>query len=222
VAASLDAKALLVLRYKVDLLDGAVAAAQALDHSLAGVIVNAVPPSQLAKARGSLAQSLESEGVRVLGIVPQDRVLLGVTVREMAQRLRAKVACAEESLDELVERLMIGAMSVEGALVYFRKHPNKAVVTGGDRPDVQLAALATPTRCLVLTGGFEVDPRVLARARTTGVPVLVTERDTLAAVEAVHDLFNNSRFHQKAKLDRLESLVADHVDAKGLRQVLEG
>ncbi len=220
VARLLDARVLLVLRYRGDLLDGAIVAARELGASLAGVVINAVPPSQMAKARESLRPALQSAGVRVLGIVPQDRVLLGVTVRELAERLAAEIICCSERADDLVERLMIGAMSVDGALVYFRKHANKAVITGGDRPDVQLAALTTPTRCLILTGGFPVDPLVLARAREAGVPIVITEEDTLGAIEAIHDAFGNSRFHQRAKLDRLEALLADYVDADGLRAQL--
>ncbi len=221
VASLLDARVLLVLRYRADLLDGVIMAAREFGDSLAGVIVNAVPPSQLANARDSLRPALQSAGVRVLGVVPQDRVLLGVTVRELAERLAAEIICCGERVDELVERLMIGAMSVDGALIYFRKHANKAVITGGDRPDVQLAALTTPTRCLILTGGFPVDPLVLARAREVGVPIMSTEEDTLGAIEAIHDAFGNSRFHQRAKVGRLETLLADHVDADGLRAQLE-
>ena len=37
--------------------------------------------------------------------------------------------------------MLVGAMSVESALSYFRRKPNKAVITGGDRADIQLAAL---------------------------------------------------------------------------------
>lgn len=221
VATALEGGALLVLRYRAEMLDLAEAAARTFGDRLIGVVINAVTPSQMARARESVAPALEAEGVRVLGVVPQDRVLLAVTVREMAKRLKARIICGEEGLDELVERLMIGAMSVDGASVYFRKHPNKAVITGGDRPDVQLAALATPTRCLVLTGGFAVDPRVVARAKVTGVPVLVTERDTLSAVEAANELFHSSRFAQKAKLARLESLVSDNVDSAAVRALLE-
>ena len=221
VARLLSARVLLVLRYRVDLLDGVVMAARDFGADLAGVVINAVPPSQLAKARDSLRPALARSGVRVLGIVPQDRVLLGVSVRDLAERLGGEVICCSDRLDELVERLMIGAMSVDGALVYFRKHANKAVITGGDRPDVQMAALETPTRCLILTGGFPVDPLVLVKARDTGVPIVVTEQDTLGAIEDIHDAFGASRFHQRAKIGRLEALLADYVDAAGLRVQLE-
>lgn len=49
----------------------------------------------------------------------------------------------------MVEHLMIGAMDVDSALTYFRRKPNKAVITGGDRPDIQLAALETSTKCTI-------------------------------------------------------------------------
>jgi BioD-like phosphotransacetylase family protein len=40
---------------------------------------------------------------------------------------------------------MVGAMSAENALSYFRRKAHKVVITGGDRPDIQLAALETST-----------------------------------------------------------------------------
>ena len=49
---------------------------------------------------------------------------------------------------------MLGAMGAELALKFFRTKPDKIVITGGDRADIQLAALETDTKCLVLTGNL--------------------------------------------------------------------
>ena len=59
-------------------------------------------------------------------------------------------------------------------MTYFRRKPNKAVITGGDRADIQLAALETSTRCLILTGNLYPSPAVLNRAEELCVPVLLT------------------------------------------------
>jgi len=45
---------------------------------------------------------------------------------------------------------MVGAMGQEQALNFLEVKANKAVITGGDRADVQLAALETSTKCLIL------------------------------------------------------------------------
>jgi len=80
-----------------------------------------------------------------------------------------KVVCGEAALDEFVERFSVGAMDTGAALGYFQRLPNKAVITGGNRADIQLAALETSTRCLVLTGDQMPNQIIIARAREAGV-----------------------------------------------------
>ena len=76
-----------------------------------------------------------------------------------------------EERQELIENFSIGAMNVEQALTYFRRIPRKAVITGGDRADIQLAALETDTVALVLTGNLFPAPVV----QTAGCPPARTD-----------------------------------------------
>jgi predicted transcriptional regulator len=55
-------------------------------------------------------------------------------------------------------------MNADKAIEYFKKSKNKAVIVGGDRPDIILAALETPTACVVLTGGLYPNDILLAKA----------------------------------------------------------
>jgi BioD-like phosphotransacetylase family protein len=73
-------------------------------------------------------------------------------------------------------------MNVEGALKYFRSQANKAVVTGGDRADIQLAALETPTKVIILTGGMYPDSPVVSAAQGKNVPIMVVADDTMTVV----------------------------------------
>jgi BioD-like phosphotransacetylase family protein len=116
--------------------------------------------------------------------------------------------------------MLVGAMSVESALTYFRRKPNKAVITGGDRADIQLAALETSTRSLVLTGNLYPNPVVLNRAEELGVPVLLTSLDTLSAVEIIERYFDRSRFQQPQKIERFTALLNEHFDFAGLYEAL--
>jgi BioD-like phosphotransacetylase family protein len=116
--------------------------------------------------------------------------------------------------------MMVGAMSVDSALTYFRRKPNKAVITGGDRPDIQLAALETSTRCLILTGNLRPSPLILGRAEEAGVPIILTRYDTMRAVETIETFFGKTRFHQEKKVDSFESLLIEHMDIEGLYTAL--
>jgi hypothetical protein len=123
-------------------------------------------------------------------------------------------------VDELVEHLMVGAMSVESALSYFRRKPNKAVITGGDRPDIQLAALETSTKCVILTGNLHPSPIILGRAEEVGVPMVLVRQDTLTAVEVIERFFGKTRFHLEKKVRRFDEMLADRFDYERLYTVL--
>jgi BioD-like phosphotransacetylase family protein len=115
-------------------------------------------------------------------------------------------------LDDLVERFSIGAMNFEGALRYFRKIRSKAVITGGDRPDIQLAALETDTRCLILTGNLYPNETIIAKAEERNVPIMVVQRDTYSVVEQVEDIMSRLRIRDERKINRAIQLVDEEFD----------
>jgi BioD-like phosphotransacetylase family protein len=97
-------------------------------------------------------------------------------------------------------------------LTYFRRKPNKAVITGGDRPDIQLAALETSTKCLILTGNLHPSPIILGRAEEVGVPMILAKQDTLTTVEIIEQFFGKTRFHQEKKIQRFERMLDERFD----------
>jgi BioD-like phosphotransacetylase family protein len=212
VAECLDARVLLVCRFDGLLAaDRALAVRAVLGDRLMGVIFNAVAEPDAATAE-VMVPSLESRGLPVLGMIRDERALLALSVGELARRLSGRLVAGEEASDNLIEHLVIGAMSAETALTYFRQRANKAVVTGGDRTDLQLAALETPTTCLVLTGGLYPSPRVVERARDREVPIVLVDDDTLATVREIERLFTEARFRQPRKVERLLPLLEEQVD----------
>ena len=96
--------------------------------------------------------------------------------------LGGDIICCEDRKEEAVENFMVGAMNVEGALKYFRAQANKAVITGGDRSDIQLAALETPTKVIILTGGMYPDSSIISAAQGKNVPIMVVADDTMTVV----------------------------------------
>jgi len=178
-----------------------------------GVVINRVPRYRMRFVEETVRPYLQKRGIKVYGVLPEERLLQAVSVREIAARLDGEVLCASEAVDELVENLMVGAMGVDSALSYFRRLPNKAVITGGDRPDVQLAAMETSTRCIVLTGNLRPNPIILSRAEEIGVPMILVKPDTLTTVEAISGFFGRTRFHQAKKVERFRELLGERFDA---------
>ena len=175
---------------------------------LLGIVVNKVPGSRLEP----LAEQLSSQagGVDILGVLPEDRLLFGLTVGEVAEHVQGEILNHAEKSGEVVESFMLGAMIVDPGPDYFNRKANKAVVVRAERPDMQLAALETPTRCLVLSGGVSpIDP-VLRSAEDKGIPLILTKSDTASVVNSVELALDNLRFNQENKLPRLIEIMERH------------
>jgi BioD-like phosphotransacetylase family protein len=217
----LDAKVLLV--GKCESLfdaDSILAAQRALEDRLIGVILNLVPPREQDRIWDDVVPCLESHGATVLGLLPRDPILHSVSVKELAEATAGELLCGESAAHELVENFVVGAMGVDRALRYFRRTPRKCVITGGDRSDIQLAALETPTRCLILTGEQRPRHTVLARAQELGVPVVLVSGDTLSTVETIERLLGRLRVREPRKIEHAVEQFEAHLDLAKLDAAL--
>lgn len=209
----LDSKVLLVTRLDSGLsLDSLLSAKKRLGDRLIGVVLNDIKPIHQELVVTSIRPFLESQGIPVLGLLPRSALLQSVSVGELVHQLKADILCRPDRLDLMVESLSIGAMSVSSALKYFRQARNMAVVTGGDRTDIQLAALESSTQCLILTGHLEPSPLVLSRAEEVEIPVLSVDLDTLATVEIIDNCFGKVRLAEPIKVECISQLMAEHFE----------
>jgi len=217
VAELLEARELVVIKYTSDLVvDDALGAKVLFGDSMIGTVINAVPRQRMRFVQEMVKPYLEERGVKVFAVLPQERLLMSISVGQLADGLGAEIICAPEASGELVEYLMVGAMNVDSALTYFRRKPNKAVITGGDRSDIQLAALETSTKCLILTGNLYPSPLILGRAEEVGVPVILTKQDTLTTVEIIEQFFGKTRLHQEKKVRRFQEMLNERFDFDAL------
>ena len=222
IAAKIDASVLLVVKYDpLLLIDQILQARQIVGDRLLGVLINSIPPEELGLTQSLIKPFLQKRAIEVLGMLPHDRLLYSVSIRELVQKLKAKVLCREDRLDLMVESLTVGAMNVNSALEYFRQRQNMAVVTGGDRTDLQLAALEASTHCLILTGNTPPQPLILARAEDLEIPILSVDLDTLTTVEIVAQAFGKVRLHETIKLKCIQELIKQHFDLDKLISKLE-
>jgi len=218
----LEAKALVVVRYSDEtVVDMALGARMLHGEAMLGVVINSVPRQRMPFVHEVVRPFLEWRGVPVFGILPRERLLMAISVGELAEVLNGEILCCPESTGELVEYLMVGAMSVDSALTYFRRKPNKAVITGGDRPDIQLAALETSTKCIILTGNLYPSPLILGRAEEVGVPMILVKHDTMSAVETIERFFGKTRLHQSKKVRRFLEMMEDRFEFEALYKALE-
>jgi len=111
-------------------------------------------------------------------------------------------------------------MNVNSALKYFRKGKHMAVVTGGDRTDIQMAALETSTHCLILTGKIPPQPLIVNRAEELEIPILSVDLDTLTTVEIIDRAFGQVRLRESIKAQCIQQLMAEHFDIERLMNLL--
>jgi len=218
VAKELNSKALAIVRYKNKrhLVDDALAAKSRLGDLLLGVIINRVPGDANDFILKDVVPFLKSRGVSVYGLIPETKSLEALTLQEAKEALDAELLTETYNPEGLIEALMVGAMTAEAALSRFRKQHNKAVITGGDRSDIQLAALETSTACLILTGNLHPSPLVIRQAEDLGVAVFLVPTSTMETVEKLEQVFGKTRMGQHVKLDKFEKLVNQFVDTETL------
>lgn len=216
-----DSKVLIVAKYAPDLaMDDIVMAKDTFGDRLIGVIVNSVPHEALKVLRERFPTFLSRYGLRLLGVLPLDKLLMAISVRELARLLNGEILCAADKQDELVENFSIGAMNVDTALKYFLRTANKAVITGGDRADIQLAALQTSTKAIVLTGNLYPDAIILGRATEMGIPMILVKSDTMSTVEKVERTLGHIRLSSQKQINRLMEMVKTDVEIQALRESL--
>jgi BioD-like phosphotransacetylase family protein len=215
VTETLDMSALVIVRYRnrVSQGDDCVTAKLLLGDRLLGTLINAVPTAELRLADQVCNPCLEKQGIRVLGTLPLQEQLRAISVGELADVLKGEFLALPEKRNVLIEQLVVGAMSAEQALPRIRRiSESKAVITGGDRADIQLVALETATQCLILTGHLRPVPEVLRRAEEVGIPVLLVRANTMETVETVESVFGKTRLGQSAKREQFEALLDEHFD----------
>ena len=185
-------------------------------ENLLGFVLNKVPKRELKRVCEELTSRVSEAEMRILGALPEERALLAFTVGELAEQINGEMLNNGEESPALVESVMTGAMCVDSGLDYFGRKSNKAVVVRHDRPDMQMAALETATRCLVISGGGGPIDYVRFKAEETNIPVIMTQHDTDTVIKDIESLLESTRFHQDKKLNKLAEIMQANLDFKAI------
>jgi len=187
-----------------------------------GLVMDGVADADMDRIKRIYLPLLERNGIKVWGTIPIKSEMRSPTALEIKEFLNAEVLACEDKLGEvIVERYLIGAMTPDAALKYFRASPRKAVITGGDRPDICLVALETDTSMLLLTGNIHPSPVILNKAQERGVPVLLVPYDTYTTVRMLQDIAGKIKYSDKRRIKLAKQLVAENVDWRGLLKHLQ-
>ena len=181
-----------------------------------GGILNKVPLDYFFYVKEKVISFANSKNLKIFGVFKREKELEAVTIKQILEVINGGVICGEDKLNEFVENFSIGAMDVENAFKHFLRIPNKAVITGVHRTDIQIAALETSTKCLILTGGSVVSDSIIAKAKEKGVPIIITFLDTFTVVDKIENLMGKAMIREKSKALKAKEIVKEEFDIEGL------
>ncbi|MCR4317217.1 MAG: phosphotransacetylase family protein [Planctomycetes bacterium] len=193
-------------------LDSILFAKKSLGNKLLGVVLNRVPQDRVRWVHDRIRPFLASRGMDLIGIVPEDSVLNAVSIKEIRDTLHGELVIGRDKQSDLIETYQIGAMQVESALSHFRRVKNKAVVIGGDRQDVQLAAMETDTKLLILTGGKYPSDIILSRGNAQGIAILVSKEDTKTTAHKLEALLNYMSLRNENKARQAQTVISKSIN----------
>jgi BioD-like phosphotransacetylase family protein len=185
-----------------------------------GIIFNNTSLERINFVKEKVAPYFDRKGIRVLGVIPRNKALQTISAREIAEGLNGKVLAGEGNLDVTVDNIVVGAMAPDSAIKVFRRKHNRAVITGGDRADLQMAALEVRMRILILSGNLYPPAPVLGRAEELGVPVILLPDDTTTVVDRMETLLRRVRVKNVQKIDLMKNMFDEYIDTDKIIEAL--
>lgn len=213
----LDLKVLLVERYDNGInYDALILLKKTLGKRLLGAVLNDVPREHLEVCSRSLIPYLRSHDLNIFGLIPHEPKLNIIRCMDLAYALHGRIVAGNRNASGGVSGFLIGTMQVENFMLHLRLSGNCAVIVGGDRTDLQLAALHGKTDCLILTGNLTPNELVRAKAEEVGVPVIVVKEDTYMVARRMSRILKAQKIRELAQIRSGTELVSRHMDLKKL------
>lgn len=181
-----------------------------------GVIFSAMSSGQIEAFKESRLPSLKGKSSLILGFLPRNRALASITLAELVKGLGAKPVNAFDGMEELVENTMVGSHGIDPGLYYYDQRDKKVVILRSDRPDMQVAALQTPSLALFLAGESRTYHETLFQAEITKVPIFTLPHTTTDVIDKIGEIIKPGPFHQIKKVDKVEKLLQENIDLKAL------
>ncbi len=162
--------------------------------------------------------ALIAEKLRPLALVPCSMEMAAPRVLDVALAIKARMLRVGEARTRRVKDVAVCAAMVPNALRAMR--PGALIITPGDRNDIILAAAmsvqsGTPLAGVLLTGGIEPDPRVLALCRKVfdgGLPLLAVNESSYRAATNVSGMNTEIPADDQDRIERTMNVVADRID----------
>ena len=186
---------------------------------LAGVVVNKVLAQKFGKISKYVRMGFERKKTPVLGVMPYQKRLDLPTIREIFEEVKIKLLCGGRYFENIVDRILIGAMEVKDAIHYVVD--NSLMITPADRLDMIKAMVKIQTgrikrghkiAGLVLSGGIKPPPKIIELLEKSKIPTLLSDGDTYSIAAKIHSIKVKIKPEDKNKIKIIIDMVKRYVD----------
>lgn len=182
---------------------------EALGPALLGVVLNDVPENERRDVDKLLTPWLTARGLHVLGVLAHEPGLLAIRIVDLAHGLDGRLVAGGCQATRMVNGFVIGTMQVDNFMMYLRRRENCAVIVGGDRSDLQLAALTAGCPCVILTGNLAPTELIRAKAEALGVTLMVVRDDTYSVARSMSRILRSKKIRDLNQV-RLGVALVEH------------
>ncbi len=156
--------------------------------------------------------------LRILGSVPFNVDLISPRASDLAKHLNAKIINAGEMNIRRMRRVTFCARSIHNMVAHIKA--DSLLVTSGDRSDVIVSACLAAMNgvkigALLLTGGYEPEPEVMAlceQAFETGLPVFLIDSNTWQTSLNIQRFDHEVPVDDAVRVESVQEFVASHID----------
>ena len=179
--------------------------------NILGILFNKIDFEYIARINELSEDHISRYNIPLLGIIERSVELFSPRVSELKEQIGGELINepASPGLNNIVETYLIGAMNAQAALKYFRQVKRFAVITGGDRADLAVAALDQDVSCLILTGFMQPDIRVITAANEKKIPIILSPSDTYTTMRNLERLKPGI---QKDEIDKVLKIIEKEID----------
>jgi hypothetical protein len=179
-----------------------------LRDCIRGIIFNRVPPDELGMLRDKVMTALMQKGVPAVAALPEDPPLSFRSLREVKEILRGKVLWGAERLEQPVAFMTVGSHDLPADLMLFKRAYNKIVLLSPQEEIRKEGALSTRhVSGILVTGGRHPAPQMIEAATKAGVPLILVEEDTFAALERLEQSPSVLSSRDEVKIRRFSEML---------------
>jgi hypothetical protein len=187
-----------------------------LGEALIGVVLNDVPEREMRDVDNILKPWLEGHGITVHGVLKHEPGLTAMRVSDLAYGLSGRIVAGNAQASRMVNGFLLGTMQVDNFMVHLRNRENCAVIVGGDRADLQLAALHTKAPCIILTGNMVPSELIRTKAEAANVTLIMVREDAYSIARSMSRILRSKKLRDLAQIRLGISLAEKTLDKESI------